>query len=74
MVKVIKGEVPLLITAHKSIDIMSALRIAKEFNIKIVLDGASEASMMINEIKAAGVPVILHASMARPGGDAEVYL
>ncbi|MCV5737068.1 hypothetical protein OFN56_34730, partial [Escherichia coli] len=37
MMKVIKGEVRLLITAHKDQDIMSALRLAKEFNLKIVL-------------------------------------
>ena len=69
MLKVIRREVPLMITANKSQDIMTALRIAKEFNIRIVLDGASEAPLLLNEIKAAGVPVIVHPTMARPGGD-----
>ena len=67
--KVISRDVPLLITAEKAIDIMNALRLAKEFNIRIVLDGASEAVQVIDEIKAAGVPVIVHPTMARPGGD-----
>ena len=71
MVRVIKREIPLLITAQKSQDIMSALRIAKEFNIRIVLDGMSDAHMLLNEIKASGFPVIIHPTMARPGGDAE---
>jgi len=71
MVRVIKREIPLLITAQKSQDIMSALRIAKEFNISIVLDGMSDAHMLLNEIKASGFPVIIHPTMARPGGDAE---
>ena len=44
----------LLVTAHRSQDIINALRLAKEFNLKIVLDGASEAHMLINEIKASG--------------------
>ncbi len=69
MIKVIKGEVPLMINAEKSQDIMTALRIAKEFNIKIVLEGASDAHMLIDEIKASGFPVILHPTMARAGGD-----
>ncbi len=69
--KVIKREIPLLITAHKARDIMTALRIAKEFNIKIVLDGASEAQMVINEIKASGFPVIIHPTMYRAGGETE---
>ncbi|GIU83087.1 MAG: amidohydrolase [Acidobacteria bacterium] len=66
--KVLNREIPLLITAHKAHDIMTALRIAKEFNIRIVLDGASEAYLLIDEIKSAGVPVIIHPTMYRAGG------
>jgi imidazolonepropionase-like amidohydrolase len=65
--KVLNREIPLLITAHKAHDIMTALRIAKEFNIRIVLDGASEAYLLIDEIKEAGVPVIIHPTMYRAG-------
>jgi imidazolonepropionase-like amidohydrolase len=71
MVSVIKREIPLLVNAHKAQDIMSALRIAKEFNVRVVLDGAAEAMVVVDEIKKAGVPVIIHPTMARPGGDAE---
>ena len=71
MVRVIKREIPLLITANKAQDIMTALRIAKEFNIRIVLDGVSEAETVMDEIKASGFPVIIHPTMARPGGDEE---
>lgn len=69
--KVLMREIPLLITAHRAQDIMSALRIAKEFNIKIVLDGVSEAQMVLNEIKASGFPVIVHPTMYRSGGENE---
>jgi imidazolonepropionase-like amidohydrolase len=69
--KVLRREIPLLVTAHKAHDIMTALRIAKEFNIRIILDGASESYLLINEIKQAGVPVIIHPTMYRAGGDAE---
>ncbi len=69
--KVLARETPLLITANKAQDIMSALRLAKEFNIKIVLDGVSEAQLILNEIKASGFPVIVHPTMARAGGDTE---
>jgi imidazolonepropionase-like amidohydrolase len=67
--KVLNREIPLLVTAHKAHDIMTALRIAKEFNIRIILDGASEAYLLIDEIKSAGVPVIIHPTMYRAGGD-----
>lgn len=69
--RVLNREIRLLLTAHKARDIMTALRIAKEFNIKIVLDGASEAQLIINEIKASGFPVIIHPTMFRAGGETE---
>ncbi|HMQ02717.1 MAG TPA: amidohydrolase family protein [Pyrinomonadaceae bacterium] len=69
MLRVIRRELPLLITAEAAQDIMTAIRIAKEFNIRIVLDGAADAHMILDEIKASGFPVIVHATMARPGGD-----
>lgn len=71
MMRVVKGDVRLLVTAHKVQDIMTALRLAKEFNLKMVLDGASEAPLVIDQIKAAGIPVIVHATMARAGGDTD---
>ena len=71
MQRVIRREIPLLITAHRAQDIMTALRIAKEFNVRIVLDGAAEAFMVIDEIKASGFPVIIHPTMYRAGGEME---
>ncbi len=69
MARVIKREIPLLVTAEAAQDISTALRIAKEFNIKIVLDGVADGHLMASEIKASGFPVIVHATMARPGGE-----
>lgn len=68
-VSVIKREIPLLITANKAQDIMSALRLAKEFDLRIVLDGVADAQLVMNDIKASGFPVIVHPTMARAGGD-----
>jgi imidazolonepropionase-like amidohydrolase len=71
MMRVIKREIPLLVTAHLAQDILTAIRIAKEFNIRIVLDGVSDAHMVLDDIKASGFPVIVHPTMARAGGDTE---
>lgn len=71
MLRVIKREIPLLVTANRAQDILTALRIAKEFNIRIVLDGVSDAHMVLDEIKASGFPVIVHPTMARAGGETE---
>jgi len=71
LVRVIKREIPLMVTANRSQDISGALRIAKEFNIRIILDSASEAYMLIDELKAANVPVIIHPTMFRMLGEME---
>lgn len=68
---VLKKETPLLVTVHRHNDIVTALRIADEFGIDIVLDGAAESYLVVDEIKAAGVPVIVHAAMARAWGEKE---
>ena len=69
LASVLAGDTPLLITANRHNDIMTALRIAEEFDINIVLDSASESYLLLDEIKAAGVPVIVHPAMARAGGE-----
>jgi imidazolonepropionase-like amidohydrolase len=68
---VVNRQVPLLVTANRAQDIVTAIRIAREFNIRIVLDSAAEGHMVAGEIKASGFPVIVHATMARAGGQTE---
>lgn len=68
---VIRRERPLLITAHRAQDIQSALRLAEEFNIDVVIDGAADAPLMLEELRDAGVSVILHPTMARNEGELE---
>ncbi|HNO77330.1 MAG TPA: amidohydrolase family protein [Phycisphaerae bacterium] len=69
LASVLRKEVPLMVTADRANDIANALRLAKEFDFQLILDGAAESHLMIDEIKAAGVPVILHPTMARYYGD-----
>jgi imidazolonepropionase-like amidohydrolase len=69
--RALDGTQPLLITAHRQQDILAALRVAKEFNLRIVLDGCADANLALDAIKAAGVPVILHPTMARANEDTQ---
>lgn len=68
---VLAREKPLLITAHRSQDIANALRLAEEFKFKLILDGAAEAYLLIDLLKAAEVPIIVHPTMARATGERE---
>ncbi len=69
MADLIDGKVTALVHVQTSSDIMTALRIQREFGFPMVLEGAAEAYLVLDEIKEAGVPVIIHPAMARPGGD-----
>ncbi len=71
LARVLTGDTPLLVTAHRHNDISTALRIAEEFGIDIVLDGAAESYLLIDEIRAAGIPVVIHPAMARASGERE---
>lgn len=69
--RVLKREIPLMVTANRAQDIASTLRLAREFDLRVILDSASESYLLLDEIKAAGVPVILHAPMVRAYGEME---
>jgi imidazolonepropionase-like amidohydrolase len=69
--RVLRREVPLLVSAQRAQDIASALRLAEEFRFRLILDGGAEATLLLERIKAAGVPVILHPLMARPTDELE---
>ena len=71
LVDVLAGKKALLITADRAQDISSAIRLADEFKIKIWLDSAAESHLLIPQIKAAGISVLLHPSMARASGEKE---
>ena len=68
---ILEKKIPMLVTAHRAQDIASVLRFAEEFDIKIILDGAAESYLLIEEIKRAQVPVILHPTMVRMFGELE---
>lgn len=70
---VLSGEVPLIIEAHRHSDIMTALRLADEFGFRLILAGASDAHLLVDEIETADVAVIIHPTMARAraGGDTQ---
>ena len=56
-------------TAFKDQDIRTALRLADEFGIKIVIDGAVEAYAALDYLVAAGVPVVASPPSLSSGGE-----
>jgi imidazolonepropionase-like amidohydrolase len=60
LLPVVKGELPLVIQAERASDIEAALRLAKDFHLKLILSGAIEGWMVAREIAEAKVPVLLN--------------
>lgn len=52
-------EIPLKAHAHRTDDILTAIRIAKEFEVDITIDHGTEAHLIADEIKESGFPVIV---------------
>ncbi|HUQ49594.1 MAG TPA: amidohydrolase family protein [Terriglobales bacterium] len=55
----LKGKKPVVLTAEESSDLKVALRLAKEFNLKIILGEVTYAHNMLDEIAATKLPVIV---------------
>ena len=61
---VLDGEIPLKAHAHRADDILTAVRIAKEFGLHMTLDHCSEGHLILEELKEAGLPAIVGPDMA----------
>ena len=58
MIPVIKKELPLKCHAHRADDILTVIRIAKEYDIKVTLDHVKDARCIIPQIKESGFSCI----------------
>ena len=59
MLPVIRREIPIKAHAHRADDIFTAIRIAKEFNIKITLDHCTDGALIADTLAKEGVPAIV---------------
>jgi imidazolonepropionase-like amidohydrolase len=64
MIKVLTREIPLRAHAHRADDIMTAVRIASEFNLDLVIEHCTEGHKVAEELAAAGIPAVVGPSMS----------
>lgn len=57
LIPVLKREIPLKAHAHAAEDIFTALRIAKEFDLKITLEHVTEGHLIVEELAKENVPL-----------------
>ena len=59
MKPVMNGEIPLKVHVHRADDIFTALRIAKEFDLKITIDHCTEGHLIADYLKSEDVECIV---------------
>lgn len=59
LIPMLEGRVPMRAHAHRLEDIMSAVRIAEEFKLKLILEHATEAHLVAPMLAQKGIPVVL---------------
>lgn len=59
LVKVLNGEIPLKAHAHRADDILTAIRIAKEFKLSLSIDHCTEGHLISDILREEKVPVIV---------------
>ena len=64
LLPVIRGELPLKAHAHATEDIFTAIRIAKEFNVKLTLEHVTEGHLIADELAAEGYPCAVGPSLS----------
>ena len=63
MIPVIKGELPLKAHAHRADDILTSIRIAKEFGVKLTLDHCTDGALIADELAEEGLPAFIGPSL-----------
>ena len=63
MLPVMRGEIPLKAHAHRSDDIFTSIRIAKEFGLKLTLDHCTNGAVIAGELAKEGYPAFVGPSL-----------
>ena len=63
MLPVIRKEIPLKAHAHRADDILTVLRVCKEFDVDVTLDHVTEGHLIVDQLVEAGKPVLVGPSL-----------
>ncbi len=59
MLPVIRREIPLKAHAHRADDILTVLRVCREFDVDVTLDHVTEGHLIVEQLVEAGRPVLV---------------
>jgi imidazolonepropionase-like amidohydrolase len=64
LIPVLKKEIPLKAHAHRADDILTAIRIAKEFDLNLTLEHCTEGHLIVDHLVKEGYPAIVGPSLS----------
>ncbi|CAN5821691.1 amidohydrolase family protein [soil metagenome] len=65
--QVLNRQIPLVLEAHRASDIIGAIRIARDYNLRLIIEGATEGWMVAADLAQANVPVVVRVLENLPG-------
>ena len=71
MIPVMRGEIPLKAHAHRADDILTSIRIANEFGVKLTLDHCTDGALIADELAKEGYPAFVGPTL---GGKSKIEL
>ena len=67
MLPVLRREIPLKAHAHQANDILTAIRIAREFDVRLTLEHVTDGALIVDELARADVPLAVGPTCGQPG-------
>jgi imidazolonepropionase-like amidohydrolase len=67
MIPVVRGQMPLLLSANRASEIQAAIDLARELSVRVIINGGAEAWMVAGNLAQARIPVIVDALNNIPG-------
>ncbi len=73
LIPVLKGEVPVFVTANGDKEIKGAIELADKYKLKLIICGGDDAIKVAKELKEKNIPVVLGSVFELPGSEDSPY-
>lgn len=73
LIPVIKGQVPIFVSADGESEIKGAVELAGKYNLKLIISGGDKAIKVASLLKEKNIPVVLGGVLALPGSEDSAY-
>lgn len=74
LIPVVQGRLPLVVNVNRASDILTVVRLAKEYKLKVVIAGGAEAWRVASDLAQAKIPVLLDPTANLPFSFDSLYI